>query len=174
MNDEARRRLVAGILLTIFMIISLIGEAMRDRTLRRWAFAWIGLALFCVGVVVCCVWLLVSSAHARDIGQWTNSDQIVHEWYRNLRRPDAPASICCTEADAYWADEVHVRNGKMYAVVTDDRPDAPLGRPHVPSGTEFEVPPEKLKWDESNPTGHNILFVSTQGYTWCFVQSSGS
>jgi hypothetical protein len=115
----------------------------------------------------------VKLAPARDLGQWTNSDPTIHEWYRTLERPDAPGSICCTEADAYWADEVHVRDGKTYAVVTDDRPDEPLGRPHVPSGTEFEVPPEKLKWDKSNPTGHGILFVSTSGYTWCYVQAAG-
>src|SRR6266487_4208312 len=95
------------------------------------------------------------------------------EWYKTLMRPDAPESSCCSYADAYYADEVHFRNGKTYAVVTDDRPDEPLGRPHVPMGSEFEVPAEKLKWDRSNPTGHNVLFVSTSGYTWCFVQGSG-
>ncbi|SHJ69030.1 hypothetical protein SAMN05444159_1241 [Bradyrhizobium lablabi] len=115
----------------------------------------------------------VRGANARDVGQWQNSDPAIHEWYRTLERPDAPGSICCTEADSYWADEVHVRDGKTYAVVTDDRPDGPLGRPHVPSGTEFEVPPEKLKYDKGNPTGHGVLFVSTSGYTWCYVQATG-
>lgn len=109
-------------------------------------------------------------AFPRDLGQWTNSDPAIHEWYQTLERPDAPGSICCTEADAYFADEIHVRDGKTFVTVTDDRPDGPLGRPHVANGTEFEVPPEKLKWDKSNPTGHGVLFVSVQGYTWCYVQ----
>jgi len=40
------------------------------------------------------------------------------------------------EADAYWADEIHVRDGKTYATINDDRPDEPLGRPHIDNGTE--------------------------------------
>jgi hypothetical protein len=32
---------------------------------------------------------------------------------------------CCGEADAYWADEIHVRDGKTFATITDDRPDEP-------------------------------------------------
>jgi hypothetical protein len=36
------------------------------------------------------------------------------------------------------------------------------------------VPPEKLKWDRGNPTGHNVLFISTSGYTWCFVMGAGT
>lgn len=118
--------------------------------------------------------LLCRQVFARDNGQWENTDPVVHEWYRTLERPDMPGAICCTEADAYFADEVHVRDGKTYATITDDRPDGPLGRPHVPSGTEFEVPQEKLKWDRGNPTGHNVLFISTSGFTWCFVMGSGT
>jgi hypothetical protein len=112
----------------------------------------------------------MSFASARDLGQWEAVDPDVRQWFQSLMRPDVPSSPCCSFADAYWADEVHVRNGKVYATVDDDRPDAPLGRPHIPNGTEFEVPPEKLKFDKSNPTGHNILFISVSGYTWCFVQ----
>ena len=44
--------------------------------------------------------------------------------------------------------------------ITDDRPDEPLGRPHVRNGTEIEIPDQKLKWDQSNPTGHGIVFLS--------------
>jgi hypothetical protein len=123
------------------------------------------LAIFWIG-------LNCGAAFARDLGQWENTDPAVHEWYQNLMRPDGPG-ICCTEADAYFADVVHVRDGKTYATITDDRPDEPLGRPHIANGTEFEVPDSKLKWDRGNPTGHNILFVSTSGFTWCFVQGTG-
>lgn len=115
----------------------------------------------------------VGPARSHDLGQWENSDPTIREWYQSLMRPDAPSSSCCGEADAYWADEVHVRGGKTFAVITDDRPDEPFGRPHIPVGTEIEIPPEKLKWDRSNPTGHNILFVSSAKYAWCFVQGSG-
>jgi hypothetical protein len=124
-------------------------------------------------LTVALVLLWPDGASSRDLGQWENSDPAIHKWYQELMRPDAPEASCCTEADAYWADEVHIRNGKTYATITDDRDDAPLRRPHIASGTEFEVPPEKLKWDRSNPTGHNILFVSVSGFTWCFVQGTG-
>lgn len=117
--------------------------------------------------------LFLIPAQARDNGQWGNSEPTIHEWYQTLQRPDI-AGLCCTESDAYWADTVHVRDGKTFAVVTDDRPDAPLGRPHIPVGSEFEIPKEKLKWDRGNPTGHNILFVSPTAIVFCFVQSSGT
>src|SRR4051812_42893974 len=79
----------------------------------------------------------MSASIARDFGKGKNRDPAVHEWYQSLMRPDGPG-ICCTEADAYFADEVHVRGGKTFATITDDRPDGPLGRPHIPNGTEFE------------------------------------
>jgi len=112
-------------------------------------------------------------ARARDLGQWENSDPKIKEWYQTLMQPDVPTMSCCGEADAYWADEVHVRNGKTIAVITDDRPDGPLQRPHVDPGTEIEIPPNKLKWDRSNPTGHGIVFLSRERYVWCYVQPGG-
>lgn len=122
---------------------------------------------FCLGSV--------RGAKARDVGQWNeNTDTAVREWYKGLMQPDNPGVSCCSFADAYYADEVHIRDGKTFATVTDDREDGPLGRPHIPIGTEFEIPDQKLKWDRGNPTSHNVLFVSSTGHTFCFVQSSGS
>jgi len=115
-----------------------------------------------------------ATAHARDLGQWGAADPVISEWYRGLMQPDNPTASCCGESDAYWADEIHVRNGKTYAVVTDDRDDGPLRRPHVPRGTEVEVPNHKLKWDRGNPTGHGVLFMSPGGYVFCYVQPGGA
>ena len=112
--------------------------------------------------------LLIGSVRAHDV-----SHPELDDWYHGLMRPDAPSSSCCGLADAYWADEIHVRDGKTFATITDDREDAPLGRPHVPVGTVIEVPDEKLKWDRANPTGHAIIFLSVQGFVWCFVQGAG-
>ncbi len=143
-----------------------------SRNSRTGAQDTMGNGLIFVGVVI----LLIAGAtavHARDLGQWENSDPVKREWYKSLMRPDAPTSSCCGEADAYWADEVHVRDGKTYATITDDRDDAALGRPHVPVGTEIEIPSEKLKWDRGNPTGHNVLFLSSYRYPFCFVQGGG-
>lgn len=111
---------------------------------------------------------------ARDLGQWeATTDPAITEWYRSLMQPDIPQSSCCGEADAYWADEVHVRGGKTFAVITDDREDAPRGRAHVEIGTEIEIPDNKLKWDRSNPTGHGVVFLSRAEYVFCYVQPGG-
>jgi hypothetical protein len=115
--------------------------------------------------------------NARDLGQWGNEDPTIREWYQALMQPDAPHASCCGEADAYFADEVHVRNGKTYAVITDDRPDIPRMRPHVEIGTEVEIPDNKLKWDRSNPTGHGVVFLGSGSgrnrYVFCYVQPGG-
>ena len=115
----------------------------------------------------------IAELGARDLGQWEGADPAIRQWYQSLMQPDIPTSSCCGEADAYWADEVHVRNGRTYVRVTDDRPDGPLGRPHVEKGTEIEIPHNKLKWDRSNPTGHGIVFMSRTGYVFCYVQPGG-
>jgi hypothetical protein len=118
----------------------------------------------------------LGNANARDLGQWENSDPVIREWFRSLMRPDHPKEPCCGEADGYYADEVHVRNGKTFATITDDRPDKPLGRPHIDIGTEIEIPDIKLKWDRSNPTGHTLVFLGGGAYgryVFCFVQGSG-
>ena len=56
-----------------------------------------------------------ASTSARDLGQWENGDPGLKQWYQALMQPDVPSASCCGEADAYWADEIHVRNGKTYA-----------------------------------------------------------
>lgn len=140
-----------------------------ERVLLWWALGVAVLLFALIGGVA----LLASSARAHDSGQWEAADPAIRQWYQTLMRPDAPSSSCCGEADAYWADDIHVRDGKTYATITDDRADEPLGRPHIDSGTVIEIPTEKLKWDRSNPTGHGVLFVSKGLYAWCFVQSSG-
>ncbi len=92
------------------------------------------------------------------------------QWYAGLMQPDNPSVSCCGKADAYWCDDYYARDGKAYCKITDDR--TVPGRPHIPVGTEFEIPPYKLKWDRSNPTGHAVIFVNTSGHVWCFVQGS--
>ena len=88
---------------------------------------------------------MIGVGNARDLGQWDAVDPAVREWYQALMQPDVPTASCCGEADAYWADEVHVRGGKTYAIITDDRPDEPRQRPHIDIGTEVEIPDNKLK-----------------------------
>ena len=118
------------------------------------------------------VWLVVTG-NARDVGQWDAINPEIRGWYQALMQPDVPNASCCGEADAYWADEIHVRDGKTFVTITDDRPDEPRGRPHVEIGTEIEIPDNKLKWDKSNPTGHGIVFLSRNRYVFCYVQPGG-
>jgi hypothetical protein len=117
---------------------------------------------------------LMAAATARDLGQWDAGNPEIRGWYQALMQPDVPNASCCGEADAYWADDVHFRDGKTYATITDDRPDEPRGRPHVDVGTEIEIPNNKLKWDKSNPTGHGVVFLSRAGYVFCYVQPGGA
>ena len=99
-------------------------------------------------------------------------------WYGSLMQPDAPLTSCCGLSDAYWCDDYYARDGKAYCKITDDRPDGPLKRPHVPMGTEIEIPPHKLKFEQNgnpvgNPTGHAVVFLSVMGHVFCYVQAGG-
>ncbi len=114
----------------------------------------------------------VAAAHENK-PHWASLDPATKKWLHELKRPDAPDSSCCGEADHYWCDDYFAKDGKAYCRITDDREDKQFGRPHVPPGTIIEIPPEKLKYDRGNPTGHNIVFLSRDRYVFCFVQGTG-
>jgi hypothetical protein len=92
-------------------------------------------------------------------------------WYSELRQPDNPTASCCGLADAYWCDFYRAEGDKAVCTISDDRKIA--GRPPIPVGTKIEIPTNKLKWDRGNPTGHSIVFLSSGGAVYCFVQSGG-
>lgn len=138
------------------------------------------LAVVLLMVLVLFGFALLARAWAHDEGQWGAQDPVVRDWYQHLMQPDVPMVSCCGEADAYWCDTVHLKGDKTFCTITDDRPDAPLRRPHVDIGTEIEIPSNKLKWDRGNPTGHAVVFLSSVGFggeethrVFCFVQSTG-
>lgn len=110
---------------------------------------------------------------ARDNGQWEGSDPAIRAWYQSLMQPDNPNMSCCGESDAYWADKVEVQGDKVYAIITDDRPDEPLGRKHVPVGTKILVPSHKITWRRGNPTGHIVIFLRYDLEVYCYVQNGG-
>ena len=116
---------------------------------------------------------MILPIQARDLGQWENTDPAIREWYQSLMQPDIPTLSCCKEADAYWCDSFRYEAGKALCTISDDRDDAPLGRSHVDVGTVVEIPQNKLKWDRGNPTGHSIVFMSQNGFVFCFVQGAG-
>jgi hypothetical protein len=139
--------------------------ASRCRLVRLIAILVASLVVVAAGVVFCSL----RPAHARDLGQWDRADPIV-QWYSQLKQPDNPTISCCGEADAYWADESEIncgadrKNCQVIATVTDDRDDDPLRRMHVPVGTKYVIPPEKITRKDGNPTGHVILFLG--GAIW--------
>ena len=88
-------------------------------------------------------------------------------------QPDIPSVSCCGEADAYWADLYQVDGDKYVAIITDPRPDEPLRRRHLEIGTRIVVPNHKLKFDQSNPTGHGIIFLNGGDLVYCYVAPGG-
>ena len=127
---------------------------------------------------------------ARDFGQWENIDPITRMWFGTLMQPDNPMRSCCAEGDAYWADVAHVetdehgRAQRVVAEITDERDDGPLGRVHEDIGTRYVVPPNKIKWDKGNPTGHIVIFLGPEVMKMnvrvkprevlCYVPNSGT
>lgn len=124
-------------------------------------------------------WILIafaistSVAFARDLGQWEAQPTTVRQWYRKLMEPDHPYISCCGEADAYWADQFESSDGQYVAIITDDRPDGPLGRPHRNVGERIVVPNNKIKSDGGNPTGHGIIFIGAGNMVYCYVTPAG-
>lgn len=140
----------------------------RDQHVASPALVWLAWVLGAAVFVLCII-----RADARDIGQWEDTDPAISEWFRGLRQPDNPDISCCGKADAYWADKVEVKGDQVYAIITDERDDAPLGRRHVPVGTKVLVPASKIKWDRGNPTGHTVIFLAYNGDVYCYVQNGG-
>lgn len=133
-----------------------------------------GAALVGLILIASLMLAMVRTAHARDLGQWKDSDPYIAEWYRALKQPDNKFMSCCGPADAYFADIVETGpNGELIAVITDDRADEPLNRHHVPVGTRIVVPNYKIKYDQGNPTGHIVIFLSTVNEVFCYVQNGG-
>ncbi len=121
-------------------------------------------------------------AYARDLGQWENSDPKIKAWFQSLRQPTDPGASCCGESDAYYADSFEVNtDGDYVAIITDERDDAPLRRPHIDVGTKIVVPKERIKFDQGNPTGHGIIFVAAirqdnkviGGIVYCYLPPGG-
>lgn len=142
--------------------------------------ARICLVLFIAIVVLLGFARILHPAQARDLGQWTHSDPDTKAWFRGLMMPDHPTVSCCGDADAYWCDDISVKDGHVFCAITDTRDDAPLGRPHRRIGEVHEIPPEKMKFspvdpqpNAGNPTGHAIIFLGAGDNVFCFVPDGG-
>jgi len=118
-----------------------------------------------------CAW---SYAYPRDSGQWSQNDPEISAWFRSLMEPN-PGSYprsCCGESDAYYADKTVIKDEHTFAVITDDRDDVLLRRPHIDVGTLILIPAEKMIVKRENPTGHDIIFTKELGgayIVYCFI-----
>lgn len=110
-------------------------------------------------------------ARPRDNDAWEANPPEVRAWYRGLMQPDNPPISCCGEADAYWADSFEVKDDQYVAIITDTR-DVP-NRPTIAPGTRVVVPNRKLKYDQGNPTGHGVIFLSGNLDVYCYVVPGG-
>src|SRR5882672_3953681 len=76
---------------------------------------WLTLALICMAALILFLYSVTfTTSYGRDLGQWENGDPAVREWYQSLMQPDNPTASCCGEADSYWCDDIHVRDGKTF------------------------------------------------------------
>lgn len=107
------------------------------------------------------------------------------KWISEVKRPDKRSDSCCGEGDAFIADRYVLRDGKYFAIITEDYPplDVDDGEggttklPGVPLGTEIEIPPEKFNnvpEDGGNPSGHGVVFMRTNGEVLCYLGLSGA
>jgi|GEM_PF-554445 len=160
------------ILVGAFVLLALVVEAWRVRYPQARMRAWPIVVLLLVLTLV-----MIAAAHARDLGQWDTTSQQIRQWYQTLMQPDNPTVPCCGEGDAYWADSFDVDDDKYVAIITDPRPDEPLKRAHIEIGTRVLIPSGKIKYDQSNPTGHGIVFMARYdngGETvYCYLPPGG-
>lgn len=136
--------------------------------------------------------LFMHMANAKSVN-WDNvgHDAATRLWFQQLKQPDTltmggNGTSCCGEADAYYA-ETHIEDGKTYAIINDERDDGPLQRAHVPNGTRYLVPDQKIvdvTKQGGNPVGRTIIFLGfviwqgneahpEQRGVLCFIPSEG-
>lgn len=126
-------------------------------------------------ILIALAMLVASAAEARDNG-WENTPANIRQWFQSLMQPDNPAMSCCGEADSYEADEYATDGDHYVAIVTDERSDTfsnGSARPHIPPGTRIPVPNSKIKFDQSNPTGHGYVFIGSNGQLYCYCPPPG-
>jgi hypothetical protein len=174
MSQLRKTLLTFGILICIVFLVWMI--EMLCTIFRPVIIARICLGLVLSGLAILLLLMMVQFAPvaARDLGQWEDVDQNIRDWYLALMQPDNKAVSCCGESDAYWADSYEVSDkGEYIAIITDTRDDEKLKRKHVEVGTRILIPHHKLKYDQSNPTGHGIVFLSRGDFVYCYVAPGG-
>lgn len=102
-------------------------------------------------------------------------------WVSTAQRPDYRGASCCGEADAYLADEFEIKDGQLYAILSEDYPAPPPytdengetypSSPTFSKGQRILIPPEKInraREDGGNPSGHGVVFMTASGVVLCW------
>lgn len=104
---------------------------------------------------------------------------VCRSWIGNVKRPDQPRYSCCGEGDAFEANAFEVSpEGNYIAVLTKDYPpvigDDGEGGSYVSRsysiGTRITIPKDKVNraYENGNPTGKGIVFISGTGEVLCY------
>jgi hypothetical protein len=101
---------------------------------------------------------------AHDAGSGTSP--FICQWFQKLMQPDNADMSCYGEADALEADSFEIRRRPV-------RRHHHERQGHHPRGREFRTQ-NKVKWDNSNPTGHGIIFIGNAGQIYCYVTPGGT
>jgi len=98
--------------------------------------------------------------------------ELYAEWFNSLVQPGRHAVSCCGQADQYWVRDYQPSHTSDIAfkatVISKD------------GSTEFtvDIPANRVLWDEVNPTGRGVLFMSHDDAgdqnVLCFVPASGA
>lgn len=160
-DPYARRKLIAGIILTILFTLALIGEAMGDRMMRF----WLSIFLFFSVVLLVGVMLLVA-AKAEHLPE----QMAMHNaFYKNWMMPDNRAVSCCHDEDCDAA-EAYQKDGTWYARKVSE------------SDKEFsQVPASKIETERDSPDGRSHIcgrryngFAGPGMSVFCFLPAAGA
>lgn len=95
------------------------------------------------------------------------------DFIQKAMQPDNRDVSCCADADAFIADDFVTKNGKFYAIITENYPsESQYDDSSIKKGTLIEIPKNKFNQasrDGGNPTGHGIVFLLPgTTYVYCY------
>lgn len=96
------------------------------------------------------------------------SEEISGSWWRQ-----SAVMSCCSEGDALWADAW--RSGPDGSVIATVTGGGPRDHAWAPIGRTYAIPPDRVKAEPGNPTGHGVLFLNPADIdrVICFLPGAG-
>ena len=116
---------------------------------------------------------LTTGVDARDLGQWEDADPEIRQWYQSLMQPDVPTRHAAARPTPIGP----TKSTSATARPTCSSPTTGrMNRAAVLTSTSERR--SRFQTTSSNgtnriPTGHGIVFLSRNGYVFCYVQPGG-